>query len=120
MILFIENESPTCVRLVARMGKAYQLGVTHYNACSHWATEGGNHRTGCIEALGSKRHELFTLPMGTSVNRRYVARIWLKGTDEGGRHTPIALRAGMHYTCPVFFTNVPQLKGSGFELPILF
>jgi len=98
---------------VSARGNALQRVLTLGNG-------GGNHRTGCIEALGSKRHELFTLPMGTSVNRRYVARIWLKGTDEGGRHTPIALRAGMHYTCPVFFTNVPQLKGSGFELPILF
>jgi hypothetical protein len=47
---------------------------------------------------------------------RVIARIALKGADEGGRRTPISVAT---YGCPVFFENIPELSAHGYDCRML-
>lgn len=49
-----------------------------------------------------------------------LANITLIPTHEGGREKPIKVPRGLRFTCPVFFTNVPELMEHGYDCTILF
>lgn len=49
-----------------------------------------------------------------------IATITLISTREGGRKEPIKIPPGLRFTCPVFFTNVPELMEHGYDCTILF